>query len=369
MNKDWYVIDNQEEIESPALLVFPNIIERNIQTCIDIAGKTERLRPHVKTHKLPQVIQMHLQKGIAKFKCATIVEAQMLAENGVKDILMAYPLYGPSMKKYLRLKENFSDCKFSVLIDQLGNLKDWEALLEEKQHRLSFFLDINNGMNRTGVAPGQEAFGLYKAMVDSPYFEVEGLHIYDGHIRESDFAKRKQICDEAFDLVKPLIHKIQEASLPLPALVCGGSPSFPVHAQYPERNLSPGTYVFWDKGYTSLFPDMGFKPAAVLMCRVISRPSESTLCLDLGHKALASEMPHPRIHFFEIPDYELVIHSEEHLVIACAHAAEFAPGDCIYGVPAHICPTTALHEKVWVVEEGQAKYTWAVTARKRFIEL
>ena len=308
-----------------------------------------------KLTKLPQVIQMHLQKGINKFKCATLAEAQMLLDNGVKDILIAYPLYGPGMKKYLQLVESHSDCTFSVLVDQLGNLKEWEALLKERNQKLKIFLDINSGMNRTGILPNQEAFGLYKAIVESSYLEAGGLHIYDGHIRESDFDKRKEICDEAFARVKPLIQQIQDEGLPLPAMICGGSPSFPVHAQYPERTLSPGTYVFWDKGYASLFQDMAFKPAAVLMCRVISRPSETTLCLDLGHKAVASEMPHPRVHFFDIPDYEAVTHSEEHLVISCDNAADFAPGDCIYGIPVHVCPTTALHEKVWVVEEEAGK--------------
>ena len=369
MKKEWYTIDNQEDIESPAFLIFPKIIEENIQTCIDIAGSTKRLRPHVKTHKLPQVIQMHLQKGINKFKCATLAEAQMLIDNGVQDILMAYPMYGPGMKKYIQLAESYPGCTFSVLVDQLGNFKEWETLLQERSQTLKLFLDINNGMNRTGILPNQEAFGLYKAIVESSSFEVGGLHIYDGHIRESDFNKRKAICDEAFEQVKPLIQQIQDEGLPIPSMICGGSPSLPVHAQYPERTLSPGTYVFWDKSYASLFEDMAFKPAAVLMCRVISRPSENTLCLDLGHKAVASEMPHPRVHFFEIPDYEAVVHSEEHLVISCEQAADFAPGDCIYGIPAHVCPTTALHEKVWVVEDGQAKYTWMVTARKRLIEV
>jgi D-serine deaminase-like pyridoxal phosphate-dependent protein len=103
----------------------------------------------------------------------------------------------------------------------------------------------------------------------------------------------------------------------------------------------------------------------VLLTRVISRPGTNRLCLDLGHKSVASEMPHPRAIFPAIPDARAVVHSEEHLVVETAHAADFAVGTAVYALPWHICPTVALHDRVQVVRNGRRVDEWQVTARVR----
>jgi D-serine deaminase-like pyridoxal phosphate-dependent protein len=111
---------------------------------------------------------------------------------------------------------------------------------------------------------------------------------------------------------------------------------------------------------------MDFLPAAILLTRVISKPGENRLCLDLGHKAVAAENPHPRVKFLNLIGAEAVMQSEEHLVVETVRASEFAVGDVLYGVPRHICPTVALHSFVTTVNgEGQAGGRWKVTARER----
>ena len=141
-----------------------------------------------------------------------------------------------------------------------------------------------------------------------------------------------------------------------------------------ERVLAPllsplaegcGTCVFWDAGYGAKMPDMDFLVAAALLTRVVSKPGGNRLCLDLGHKAVASEMPHPRVVFPQLPDAKAVTHSEEHLVVETSRAGEFAVGDCLYGIPWHICPTVALHAAAVVVRGGQAVERWSVAARAR----
>jgi D-serine deaminase-like pyridoxal phosphate-dependent protein len=123
--------------------------------------------------------------------------------------------------------------------------------------------------------------------------------------------------------------------------------------------------VLWDAGYAAKLPDLEFQNAAVLLTRVVSRPAANRLCLDLGHKAVASEMPHPRVFFFALPDARAVGHNEEHLVLETEHAAEFPVGSVLYGLPAHICPTVALHDRVQVVRNDRITEEWAVTARAR----
>ena len=113
------------------------------------------------------------------------------------------------------------------------------------------------------------------------------------------------------------------------------------------------------------FPDLPFEPAAILLVRVISKRAPHRLCVDLGHKAVASENPHPRVRFLELPDATAVMHSEEHLVLETPHAARFKVGDVLHGIPRHVCPTVALYNEAWVVSDGVARECWQIPARAR----
>jgi D-serine deaminase-like pyridoxal phosphate-dependent protein len=127
--------------------------------------------------------------------------------------------------------------------------------------------------------------------------------------------------------------------------------------------------VLWDAGYAAKLPDLEFQNAAVLLTRVVSRPAPNRLCLDLGHKAVASEMPHPRVLFSELSDALAVGHNEEHLVLETDRAAKFTVGSVLYGLPWHICPTVALHDRVQVVRDGRISEEWTVTARARRLSI
>lgn len=365
-NLAWYHLYNAGEIPSPAILLFPDRIAANIQTMIDMAGSPDRLRPHVKTHKLPQVVKMQLDAGITRFKCATLTEAEMLATTGAKDILIAHHLYGPALNRLQQLILSFPEVTFSTLVDHAGQVTMLQDFVSKTNLTLGVFLDIDAGMERTGVQPGPQALEIYKQMAHSSRLIARGLHVYDGHLRQSDLLERKQAAASYYPDLDAFIESLNRLGLPLAERVFGGSPTFTVHFHDPEKTLSPGTVFLWDWGYSSGFKDLPFQHAAVLLTRVISKPGKGKLCLDLGHKSVASEMPAPRVHLFDIPDHQMTGHSEEHMVIATENAHHFSAGDCIYGVPVHICPTMALHEWVWVVRDGVAQEKWQVTARSRF---
>ena len=123
--------------------------------------------------------------------------------------------------------------------------------------------------------------------------------------------------------------------------------------------------VFWDAGYARKMPDFDFVPAALVLTRVISKPGSGRRCLDLGHKAVASEMPHPRVDFLNLADARAVMHNEEHLVLETSRSQDFDVGDCLYGVPWHICPTVALHARAAVVSGAKVVGEWRVAARDR----
>jgi D-serine deaminase-like pyridoxal phosphate-dependent protein len=192
-----------------------------------------------------------------------------------------------------------------------------------------------------------------------------GLHAYDGHLRQADLAQRIEASEAALAPVRAMRDRLRRAGLPVPRLVAGGTPTFPVHARHDDVECSPGTCVFWDAGYAQGLPDLDFLHAVVLLTRVVSKPGGRRLCLDLGHKAVASENPHPRAIFLDVPDAAAVGHSEEHLVVETDRAASLEVGDALYAIPWHVCPTVALHDRVIVVRGGRAVDAWTVTARAR----
>lgn len=368
MTRPWYVVENASDIPSPALVVHVDRVRENVRRMIAIAGGVERLRPHVKTHKMAEVIRLQLQAGISKFKCATIAEAEMLARAGAADVLLAYPVVGPNVARLAQLCTTFPATKFSALADDAQAIHALSRQFAGHERPLEVLIDLDVGMRRSGVAPGLAA-ERYRLLAELPGITPGGLHVYDGHVRDADLAERTRHAEAAFAPVETLCRELRDAGLPVPRIVAGGTPTFPIHARHGDRECSPGTCVFWDIGYATKFPDLDFLHAAVLLTRVVSKPTSDRLCLDLGYKAVSPDNPSPRVSLLDLPDATAVVHSEEHLTIETARASDFAVGDVLYGVPYHVCPTVALYREAVVAENGRATRRWTVDARDRVLTI
>jgi|SRR6185437_7497469 len=363
--RDWFHVANEADIPSPALLIYPDRVGENIRRMIRIVGSVDRLRPHMKTHKLPEVIRMEVEQGITKFKCATIAEAEMTVTAGAEDVLLAYQPVGPNVDRFLELAARFPSARLSCTADNPSSVGELSDAAARSSTRLEVLVDLDVGQHRTGITPDSLAFDLYRLIAALPALAPGGLHAYDGHVHDLDVAARTVACDAAFAPVEVLRRKLERDGLSVPRVVAGGTPTLPIHARRPDVECSPGTCVFWDAGYGKNLPDLDFSPAALVLTRVVSKPTPTRLCLDLGHKAIASEMPHPRVVFLNLPGASAVAHSEEHLVVETASANAFKVGDCLYGIPWHICPTVALHSEAVVVEGGKATQRWKVIGRER----
>lgn len=369
MSNEWFKIENEAEVPSPSLLIYLERVEENLKRVLAITGGPARLRPHIKTHKLGEIVQMHVAAGVTQCKAATIAEAELAAANGMKDVLLSYQPVGPNVGRLLELIRRFPQTVFRSIVDDSGALKRLSAAAVTAGVKIPVLVDIDCGMHRTGIPADERAEALYRELASSPGIQADGLHVYDGHLHIEDLAERTKACDEGMAPALALKNKLEAAGLPVPRVVAGGTPTFPIHAKYPDRECSPGTYVFWDFGYGNRFKDIDVLLAAALLVRVISKPGENRLCLDLGHKAVAAENPHPRVFFPQLPEATAVSQSEEHLVIETLRAQEFAVGDCLYGIPRHICPTVALHGTVTVVEKSRATTKWFVKARERMLSI
>jgi D-serine deaminase-like pyridoxal phosphate-dependent protein len=360
---NWYSLKNPEEVLSPSLLVYPDRIEHNIELMIAMIGDIERLRPHVKTYKNADIIKMQLARGIKKFKCATIAEAELLGNCNAPDILLAMQPIGPNAQRFFQLIKKYPNSKFSTIVDTLKTASILGELAKENELKIHLWVDINNGMNRTGIAPDQEALELYIQLHQRPHIEIEGLHVYDGHLRNTDPLAREADCNTAFEVVESLKQKIEEHNIPSPRIVAGGSPTFPFHCKRNAVEASPGTTLLWDSGYGNKFPEMDFLPAAVVCTRILSKPTTGILCFDLGHKSVAPEMPFPRISFLDLKHSKQISQSEEHLVVEYDDLNIPEVGDVHYAIPKHICPTVAKYDSLIVVKDNMVIDHWKVSAR------
>ena len=362
-DKNWYQINNVEDIISPSLVVFPKRIEANIKLMIQIAGGTDSLRPHIKTHKIAEIINMQLNHGIRKFKCATIAEAELLAKCGAQDILLAMQPIGVNIERFFELIEQYPNSSLSTIVDNEESIIKINSAALKKELVISLWLDINNGMNRTGIIPNNEAVLIYQKIELSSNLVAKGLHVYDGHIRESDFNLRKEICDKDFDFVLELKNMIELLGIKIQTIVAGGTPTFPIHVKRDNIEVCPGTPLLWDQRYAGAFKDLKFFHAAVLVGSIVSKPSEDLICLNLGHKSVASEMDFPRLKLLNMKNLKQVSHSEEHLVVECNGSDEYSVGTICYAIPTHICPTVPKYEKVLTVIDGEVTGDWKVAAR------
>jgi len=365
----WYALKDSSEVSSPILLVYPERIEENIRTMVSISGSVSNLRPHIKTHKMAEIVQMQQRHGIQKFKCATIAEAELLGQCGAEDILLAMQPVGANINRFFRLMEAFPKSRFSTLADNEVTLSQIAKKASENNMIAALYLDINSGMNRTGCIPDEQAATLYSSMENNPNIAAKGLHVYDGHIRNSNIQERTEVCDAAFQKILDLKDVIKKNGIIVPDVIAGGSPSFPIHGKRTGVDASPGTTLLWDARYSELFPDMPFLHAAVLFIRIISKPAENILCFDLGHKSVAPEMSFPRVKILGLEDSEQIGQSEEHLVVQTQRADEFGVGDGFYAIPIHICPTVAKYEEVLTISDGEVKGSWKVAARSQKITI
>jgi D-serine deaminase-like pyridoxal phosphate-dependent protein len=368
-----YLLRDPSQVFSPGLLFYRDVIRKNIDGLIARVGSPSRLRPHVKTHKTREIAQMELRAGITKHKCATIAEAEMLAQAGARDVLLAYNPVGPNAARMARLVDGYPACRFSTLVDDPVAAQALSEAMTRASRPLEVLVDIDVGQHRTGIAPGPDAVRLYETVAHLKGVTPGGLHVYDGHNHQHPLEERRQAVDRLLGPISELKATLAAKGLPVSRIVFGGTPTFPIFAElpWPEAECSPGTCVLNDFNYAAWFREMSeFRWAALLLTRVVSRPTPRRVTFDLGTKAVASDPPAgKRCVLLDLPDGEAVLHNEEHLVIETAAAERFRPGDVAYAVPAHVCPSVALHRFAYVVEGGEVVDRWEIVGRDRMLTI
>lgn len=361
-------VDTERTLITPALIVWPERIDANIAHMIQIAGGADRLRPHCKTHKMVEVVQRLLAAGVIQHKASTVIEVDMLCRAGATDVILAGNPVGPSLTQLQRVLGSFPQTVVSITADAKGPIRQLSEECTAAGTSVGVMLGVDVGLHRTGIAPDSpEAVSLYSLADSLPGIYPAGLHIYDGHQHQPDFNERTEAVTSAWQPVEMLIERLEAAGLPVPELLCGGTPSFPIYADFEDRRirLSPGTCTLHDVGYGRICPDLVFEVSAAVATRVVSTAVSGQLTLDLGHKAVAADPPAgARVILPDLPDAKAIIHNEEHLTVTTEHAAKYSPGDLLVALPVHVCPTVALHEFAVAIEYGKEVDRWIINRHR-----
>lgn len=371
MNDHAYAFEGQDAVISPQLVYYKDIIADNIEKTIKIAGGTERLWPHVKTHKMIEVVKMMMAKGIDKFKCATIAEAEMCGEAKAARVTLAYPLLGPNIERFLRLMEVYPDTEFFAVSDCAKQVELIGKAAQEKGVSVNLLMDVDTGQHRTGV-PLDQVVECYQAWAAIPGIVMRGMHCYDGHRHESDYEVRNREVTALDEQIAEIKSKLQEAGADCGILIMGGTPSFPCHQKLNGEYLSPGTCIIQDAGYREAYKDLDFVPGAAVLTRVVSIPGNNTFTLDMGTKAVATDPAPERAVLVGMEYAKTVLQNEEHWVVEVPpeHAGDIPEvGTVMFAIPVHVCPTSALYPEVPVISDRKLTDWWQVTARNRKITI
>lgn len=365
MNADFH-FSQETKIPSPALIYYRDIILENTKKAVETASSPDRLWPHVKSHKSRDILLMQLSQGITRFKCATLEEAEMTAGTDATHILLAYPLTGPNIGRFISLVQAHPDKTFFALGDSLPALTALSRGCEAAGMTANVLVDIDPGLHRTGILP-REAPAFIQSLAPLSGIRFRGLHCYDGNRHEKEYATRAAAVSQTISEIRALCRQLLSENPDCSVLIMGGSPSFPCYASdMPEAFLSPGTVFLYDAGYTAQFPDLPYRPGAAVLTRVVSTPGPDCFTIDAGYKSISAEQKVIGL-IPELPHAVPLFQSEEHWTFRMEEGFQSKRppvGTVLYVIPWHICPTNALYSRAYVVSGGRLCDTWRITARR-----
>ncbi|HXG94614.1 MAG TPA: alanine racemase [Blastocatellia bacterium] len=367
---DSYRIAEIEKIMTPALAIYLDAVDSNINVTLGLVGNdANRLRPHVKTAKLAFIMRRMRERGIFNFKCATPLELLTICNAGASDVLVAYPMVGANAQRVREIAEGFSAVRVSALVESSEQIQAWRG------SRVGLFIDINPGMDRTGVEQHRtdEIVRLAKE-IQSSGLRFRGLHYYDGHLSKYELAERYAAAHRGYDQLMEIAGALSKAGITVEEIITAGTPAFPCTLTYEPfkrapfiHRASPGTVIYSDTTSLAQLPaEWCYRPAAVVVSTVVSHPSPSVITCDAGHKTVSADAGVPNCFVIGWPELAPLKPSEEHLPIEIKQDIH-APliGDTLYLVPRHVCPTVNNFDHAIIVRGGRIVAVERVTARGR----
>ena len=364
---DSFVGREVEAIETPALLIDLRKLEANLGAMASFfADRPCGLRPHVKTHKTPILAQRQLAAGAIGITCQKLAEAEVMAEAGITDILVSNQVVEQS--KIERLASLASSIDVKVAVDSLENVRALSKAAEAVKSKLGVLVEVDIGMHRCGVPPGEPALRLAREIDRLPGLQFAGLQAYEGHtVFIQDRDERKRRAEQALALAVQTRRLIERDGIECRSLSSGGTGTFDIAGLFPGiTEVEAGSYATMDASYGRV-AGVGdrFEQELTLLATVISRPSESRAILDAGMKAIS---PDKGLPLLDIEDVRVDRLTEEHgiLVADGARSIPLKIGEKVELVPGHGCTTFNLHDRVYCTRDQIVEAVWPIQARGCF---
>ncbi len=365
-----YRVSGVEDVMTPALVVYPEIIASNIERTVELLGGDRgRWRAHIKTAKLGYTVRMMVERDIRNFKCATTLELLVACQCGAADVLLAYPSIGANARRVREIAEQFPEVRISVLAENEEQVRQWRG------SRVGVFLDINPGMNRTGIDEGHggEVISLVR-VIGAGGLEFRGMHYYDGQHRAPDERERTVAAHHGYHRLLEIVKEIERIGVRVPEVITAGTPTLSCSLSYEGfraagfiHRVSPGTVVYSDASSRAQLPkEYGYQPAVLVLTRVVSHPRAGIVTSDAGHKAVSADAGVPTCVVVGHPELTPLSPSEEHLPMQVeGSTAGPQVGETLYLLPRHVCPTVNNFDDALLVRNGEIEAVEKVSARGR----
>lgn len=354
-----------DEVDTPALILELDAFETNLKRLAQAVAGRVRVRAHAKTHKCPEIGKRQVAAGAVGVCCQKVSEAEAMVEGGVGDVLVSNEVVGA--QKLERLATLAGRARIGVCVDDAGNVRDLEAAMKRSGARVDVYIELEVGMRRCGVAPGEPALAMARAIAASPSLRFAGLQAYHGraqHMRSME--ERRSVIRNASLLVQNTKSMLQEAGIPCPLVTGAGSGTFMFEVELGAWDeIQPGSYIFmdWDYAKNEWAPPLPrFEHSLFVLATVMSRPAAGLAIVDAGLKASSVDSGMPGV--WERPGLAYTHASDEHGWVEIAPgAAAPALGDKLLLVPGHCDPTVNLYDWYVGVRAGVVESLWPITAR------
>ena len=360
-----YLVDGLADVITPALVIYPEIVAANIDAMLRVMnGDANRWRPHVKTSKLGYVMRQMADKGVVNVKCSTTLEFATACAAGARDVLVAYAMTGANARRVRELAAENPGVRVSVLVENASQLASWSG------SPIGIFIDVNSGMNRTGV--DQARTGEIVAIARAAGAQFRGLHWYDGHVSDADLDKRERDAHAGYMRLLDVVRAVEDAGMQVGEVITSGTPAFPAGLSFHPfagagfvHRVSPGTVVYNDFVSLGQLPESyGFQPAALIVARVVSHPLPNIVTCDAGHKSVSADAGVPTCQVVGRPELVPLKPSEEHLPIEVPQGASPPQiGELLYLLPRHVCPSVNNFDEAILSSGGRISGIERVTAR------
>lgn len=346
------------DLETPTLLLDRRACENNIQRMSSFfKDRPSKLRPHFKNHKCVTLARKQIASGAVGMTCAKLAEAEVLVEHGFDDVLIANQVVGKI--KTLRLARIAKKARIGVAIDCLEHALAISQSAFEESSTVNLLVEVDIGMGRCGVQPGEPALELVRNIVKLPNIRFSGLQAYEGHlVNVLDRKERSSRAQSAMQLAVETRRLIESAGYEVFCISgCSSATYDSTGTLSGVDEIQAGTYVTMDKQYKKLVPE--FENALSVLVRVISRPASNKAVIDVGVKGAGCEFGLPGIRDF--PDVEIPFFlAEEHCVIN--QCPDWQVGQLLHFIPTHACTTCNLHREILVHENDIVVEVWPIEA-------